>query len=149
MALTSWYGGQLPANRRYEADQFLMVYMAVINESEDADTLMFARPKIVQTPAAANRTLKYLNRRKTNSKPALEVPNTDGGVKMKLQDVWFRYATRDILIFTRLDMTTEKGRFAARVGSSGCGKTSIVSLLERARFYKVPKRKRYPGMDLR
>ncbi|KAK8062991.1 ABC multidrug transporter, partial [Apiospora hydei] len=57
------------------------------------------------------------------------------GVRLKLQNVWFRYPTRDVPVLCGLDMTIEKGQFAAIVGPSGCGKTSVISLLER--FYDV------------
>ena len=70
------------------------------------------------------------------------------GVRIELQNVWFRYPTRDVPVLNGLNMTVsyrtmqsqhfcandpqiEKGQFAAIVGPSGCGKTSIISLLER------------------
>jgi ABC-type multidrug transport system fused ATPase/permease subunit len=53
--------------------------------------------------------------------------------------LWFKYPTRDIPIFTGLNLTIKKGQFAALVGASGCGKTSIVSLIER--FYDLQRGK--------
>jgi ABC-type multidrug transport system fused ATPase/permease subunit len=60
-------------------------------------------------------------------------------VKIELRDVHFKYPTRDVSVFKGLNLTIEKGQFAALVGASGCGKTSIISLLER--FYDVSKGK--------
>ena len=33
-----------------------------------------------------------------------QIPDTDGGVEIELQDVYFRYPTRDISIFKGLNM---------------------------------------------
>lgn len=53
---------------------------------------------------------------------------------IELQDVHFTYPTRpDIPILTGLGVRVERGKTLALVGSSGCGKSTIVSLLER--FY--------------
>jgi ATP-binding cassette subfamily B (MDR/TAP) protein 1 len=94
---------------------------------------------MAQASAAANRILSFRTSSKTTTKPASELQNTDGGVKIELRDLWFKYPTRDIPIFTGLNLTIEKGQFAGLVGPSGCGKTSIISLLER--FYDLQKGK--------
>jgi ATP-binding cassette subfamily B (MDR/TAP) protein 1 len=94
---------------------------------------------MAQASAAANRILSFRVTNKETSKPATELEDSEGGVKIELRDVWFKYPTRDIPIFTGLNLNIEKGQFAGLVGASGCGKTSIVSLLER--FYDVQKGK--------
>ncbi|KAF5606718.1 multidrug resistance 1, partial [Fusarium subglutinans] len=55
------------------------------------------------------------------------------GMKIELDNIHFRYPTRDVPVFQGLSLTIEKGQFAALVGASGSGKSSIVSLL--VRFY--------------
>jgi ATP-binding cassette, subfamily B (MDR/TAP), member 1 len=55
------------------------------------------------------------------------------GAEVTLQDVSFKYPTRDAPIFRHLNVHIESGQFVAFVGPSGCGKTTIISLLER--FY--------------
>ncbi|TVY82673.1 ABC transporter BEA3 [Lachnellula suecica] len=139
VALTFWYGGQLLANREYNAVQFFVVYVAVINGSEGIGTFMSLGPNMAQAAAAANRILSLRAQKKDNSKATLALQDTDGGVKIALRDVWFKYPTRDTPIFQGLNLTIEKGQFAALVGPSGCGKTSIVSLLER--FYPIQRGK--------
>jgi ATP-binding cassette subfamily B (MDR/TAP) protein 1 len=44
MALTFWYGGQLLADRTYQATQFFIVYLAVVNGSESAGSLLSFGP---------------------------------------------------------------------------------------------------------
>ncbi|EAQ93388.1 hypothetical protein CHGG_01623 [Chaetomium globosum CBS 148.51] len=78
-----------------------------------------------------------LSREDDASQSKDQITDTDGGVKIELKDVHFKYPTRDVSIFKGLNITIEKGQFAALVGASGSGKTSIVSLLER--FYDVSK----------
>ncbi|CZS91522.1 probable leptomycin B resistance protein pmd1 [Rhynchosporium agropyri] len=139
MALTLWYGGTLLASKEYNALQFFVIYIAVINGSEGAGTLLSFGPNMAQAAAAANRILSFRIASKTDEKPAVELQDTKGGVKIELRDLWFKYPTRDTPIFTGLNITIEKGQFAALVGPSGCGKTSIVSILER--FYDIQKGK--------
>ena len=103
---------------------------------------------MAQAAAAANRILSYRIRNEENNYATSELQGTLGGIEIELKDVWFKYPTRDIPIFTGLNIKIEKGKFAALVGASGkycsdsfahkiltlptgCGKTSIISLLER------------------
>ncbi|CAH1394592.1 unnamed protein product [Nezara viridula] len=65
---------------------------------------------------------------------------TDQGIKpeisgnIEFQDVMFSYPTRKTVeVLKKLNLKIEAGKTVALVGDSGCGKTTIVSLLER--FY--------------
>ena len=60
---------------------------------------------MAQASAAANRILSFRVRRKTASKTPLEIQDAEGGVKIELRDLWFKYPTRDIPIFTGLNLT--------------------------------------------
>ncbi|RYP20552.1 hypothetical protein DL767_009420 [Monosporascus sp. MG133] len=144
MALIFWYGSRLMASREYNIIQFFICYMSVVQGGEAAGQGFSMGPNAAQASAAANRILSILEtRRLAEGASASEVeqqqhiPDTDGGIKIELRDVHFRYPTRDVPIFRGLNLTIEKGQFAALVGASGCGKTSIVSLLER--FYDIPR----------
>ncbi|KAI2464476.1 P-loop containing nucleoside triphosphate hydrolase protein [Annulohypoxylon bovei var. microspora] len=135
-ALILWYGGTLLASREYNGLQFFVCYMAVINGAEAAGQGFSFGPNAAQASAAANRILSIReSRNKDLSDKTAEIPNTYGGIKIELRDVHFKYPTRNVSIFRGLNLTIEKGQFAALVGASGCGKTSIISLLER--FYDV------------
>jgi len=74
---------------------------------------------MAQASAAANRILSFRVREKHEIKATSELQDTEGGVKIELRDLWFKYPTRDIPIFTGLNLTIENGQFAALVGPSG------------------------------
>ncbi|KAK3906663.1 P-loop containing nucleoside triphosphate hydrolase protein [Staphylotrichum tortipilum] len=148
-ALIFWYGGQLLLNREYDIIAFLVTYMAVIQGAESAGQWLSFGPNAAQATAAANRILQARETRirATAADESATIPDTDGGVRIELRDIHFKYPTRDVSIFRGLNITIEKGQFAALVGASGSGKTSIVSLLER--FYDVARGEiLFNGMDI-
>jgi ATP-binding cassette, subfamily B (MDR/TAP), member 1 len=136
-ALIFWYGGRLLASREYNPLQFFICYMAVIQGAESAGQGFGFGPNAAQASGAANRILSIRETKNQDSHTTTKIPDTDGGVKIELKDVHFKYPTRNVSIFKGVNLTIEKGKFAALVGASGCGKTSIISLLER--FYDVQK----------
>jgi ABC-type multidrug transport system fused ATPase/permease subunit len=64
--------------------------------------------------------------------PLSQVPGI--GAAIEFRNVRFRYPTRSVPVLRDVSMKITAGQFAAIVGSSGAGKTSIISLLER--FYE-------------
>ncbi|KAJ1327607.1 ATP-binding cassette subfamily B (MDR/TAP) member 1 [Microdochium nivale] len=135
-ALIFWYGGSLLASREYDMVQFLVCFMAVINGAEAAGQGFSFGPNAAQATGAANRILSVRSTGRGAQPGETEhITDMDGGIKLELKNVHFKYPTRDVNVFKNLNITIEKGQFAALVGASGCGKTSIVSLLER--FYDV------------
>lgn len=93
---------------------------------------------MAQASAAANRILSLRDWSKTlQNVTQVSLPGSDsqGGAEITFSDVHFKYPTRDIPIFNGLNITIKKGQFAGLVGASGCGKTTIISLLEQ--FYQV------------
>ncbi|KAH8675568.1 P-loop containing nucleoside triphosphate hydrolase protein [Xylariales sp. PMI_506] len=136
-ALIFWYGGRLLATREYTPLQFFVCYMAVIQGAESAGSGFSFGPNAAQSTAAANRILNVRDSRNKVINETSTIPNTGGGIKIEFKNVYFKYPTRDVPIFKGVNLTIEKGQFAALVGASGCGKTSVISLLER--FYEVQK----------
>jgi ABC-type multidrug transport system fused ATPase/permease subunit len=135
-ALIFWYGGRLLLTREYEVTAFFVTYMAVMQGAESAGQWLSFGPNAAQASAAASRILDSRDSKNKDTVPLTEtVPETEGGVRIELRDVFFKYPTRDVSIFKGLNLTIEKGQFAALVGASGSGKTSIISLLER--FYDI------------
>ncbi|KAI0160269.1 P-loop containing nucleoside triphosphate hydrolase protein [Xylariaceae sp. FL1272] len=135
-ALIFWYGGTLLASHEYGILNFFTCYIAVIQGAEGAGQGFSFGPNAAQATAAANRILSIRESRHQDlSSKTATIPDTKGGIKIELKDVHFRYPTRNLSVFKGINITIEKGQFAALVGASGCGKTSIISLLER--FYNV------------
>ncbi|GKT65417.1 ABC transporter [Colletotrichum tofieldiae] len=136
--LIFWYGGRLLASREYTVLSFFVCFMAVIQGAEAAGQAMSFGPNLAQASEAFNRILRLRDSMNRCDNPNSEcIPDIEGGVKIELRDVYFKYPTRDVSVFEGINLTIGKGQFAALVGPSGCGKTSIISLLER--FYDLQK----------
>lgn len=152
-ALIFWYGGHLLAKGEYSVTAFFVCFMAVMQGAESAGIGFSFGPNAAQATGAANRILSIRestgehstrenrgvggasDQEKDGASSWDEIPDSESGIRIELKDVGFKYPTRDISIFKHLNITVEKGQFAALVGSSGAGKSSIVGLLER--FYDV------------
>ncbi|KAJ4236078.1 hypothetical protein NW759_001157 [Fusarium solani] len=137
-ALIFYYGGRLVAEGTVDALAFFVCFMAVMQGAEASGQALGFGPNAAQVTAAANR---ILNMRETRLKDKVstsqEIPDTEGGMSIELDNIHFKYPSRSTPVFRGLNLTIQKGQFAALVGASGCGKTSIVSLLER--FYDLDK----------
>ncbi|KAK8116959.1 ABC transporter family protein [Apiospora kogelbergensis] len=139
MAFVLWYGGHLVVNGEYWTFNYLVVYIAVVQGAIGAGQWLSFGPNIAQANVAANRiqAMRVKEKDEDSGISFHQEAARDGteGVRVDLQNVWFRYPTRDVPVLCGLNMAIEKGQFAAIVGPSGCGKTSVISLLER--FYDV------------
>ncbi|KAJ4002646.1 hypothetical protein NW752_002532 [Fusarium irregulare] len=138
-ALLFWYGGTLLVSGEYSMEAFFVCFMAVIQGSEAGSMGLAMAPSAVQVTTSANRILDVQRSVDPDHLEVIKkgnvIADSDGGVKIQLRDVSFKYPTRDVPVFDHLNLTIEKGQYAAFVGASGCGKTTIISLLER--FYDV------------
>ncbi|KAJ5435516.1 ABC transporter integral membrane type 1 [Penicillium cf. griseofulvum] len=136
MALTFWYGGQLLASREYEPVSFFVVYMSIILGGQQAGQFFSYGPNIAQGTAAANRMLDFRPDLSDSEKDSEKLKIDTAirtGAHIEFQKVAFKYASQENPLFTGLDVTIESGQFVAFVGASGCGKTTVISMLER--FY--------------
>jgi ATP-binding cassette subfamily B (MDR/TAP) protein 1 len=73
-------------------------------------------------------------------RPEIDIDSSDGQViktiqgRIELKDVHFRYPTRPTMCVLRdFNLCVEPGTHVALVGSSGCGKSTVIQLIER--FY--------------
>jgi ABC-type multidrug transport system fused ATPase/permease subunit len=111
--------------------------MAMMNAAEGFGQSLSFGPNAAQAAAASNRILDARESRLMEPLRKGDIPDTEGGITIEFRDVRLRYAGRKTPVLNGLNMTIEKGQFVALVGASGCGKTSIISLLER--FYQPEK----------
>ncbi|CAG9952912.1 unnamed protein product [Clonostachys rosea f. rosea IK726] len=127
-ALIFWYGGKLLGSHEYEVFNFFVCYMAVISGAEAAGLAFSYGPNAAQASAAANRILGIRESKNINEVNQNDhIETAQNGIKIE-----FQHKHPNI---EDLSITIEKGQYAAFVGSSGSGKTTIISLLER--FYDV------------
>jgi ABC-type multidrug transport system fused ATPase/permease subunit len=133
MALVFWYGGRLLASYEYNIIKFFVIYMAVIHGSQAAGMCFSFSPNIVEAVAASNRIISMRPPRGARSKTPLAFQANKGNMGIEFKDVSFTYKSRSIPVLKEMNLKIEPGQFAALVGASGSGKSTIVSLLER--FY--------------
>lgn len=132
-ALIFYYGGRLLTQGELDNMAFFVCLMAIMNAAEGFGKSLSFGSNAAQAAIASNRVLdaRDSSLRIPCEKEDVSVP--DGGIKIELRGVRLRYPARSIPALNDLTLTIERGQFAALVGASGCGKTSIISLLER--FY--------------
>jgi ATP-binding cassette subfamily B (MDR/TAP) protein 1 len=132
-ALCFWFGGRLMASREYNITQFFVIYMAVIQGSQAAGVWFSFAPNVAQAAAGSNRILRSrFNDEKTVHQDKAKLPE-DEAVGIEFKDVHFSYKSRSVPVLTGLNISIKPGQFAALVGATGCGKSTVISLLER--FY--------------
>lgn len=137
MALGFWYGGRLMSFGEYTSTQFYVVFVAVIFSGEAAAGFFTYTTSITKAQRAANYIFKLRStvppEHKDDQPPRVEkLP--DGGAAIACQDLEFAYPQRPkAKVLKGVSPKIQPGEFVAFVGASGCGKTTMINLLER--FY--------------
>jgi ATP-binding cassette, subfamily B (MDR/TAP), member 1 len=132
-ALVFWYGGRLMASHEYNIIKFFVIYMAVIHGSQAAGMWFSFAPNIAQAAAASNRIISLRPPKDEEGKTLQAFQVEQGGIGIEFKDVNFTYKSRSISVLKDMNLKIEPGQFAALVGASGSGKSTVISLLER--FY--------------
>lgn len=132
-ALVFWYGGRFLTSGEYSITAFFVIYMAVIQGSQAAGMWFSFAPNLAEATTASDRiiSMRPAKNDKTQATRPFEAEKEALGVEFR--DVSFTYQSRSNPVLTGLSLKIEPGQFAAIVGASGSGKSTIVSLLER--FY--------------
>ncbi|CAG8962445.1 hypothetical protein HYFRA_00014076 [Hymenoscyphus fraxineus] len=135
LALGFWYGSQLIANGEYNMLQFYIVFMAITYGVQSAGAFFAFAPDIGKAKQAAQE-LKTLFCRT----PEIDIWSSSGTLletvqgEVEFENVSFSYEGRqESQVLNSLSFTAKAGEYIALVGSSGCGKSTAISLLER--FY--------------
>ncbi|KAF2472791.1 multidrug resistance protein 1 [Lindgomyces ingoldianus] len=141
MGLGFWYGGRLVSFGEYTNKQFFTVFIAVIFSGEAAAQFFSYTTSMTKARGAANYIfwLRRLNPvvQEDPSKPPHDTnSDTDekGAAHIECQDLVFAYESRpNAKVLDDISVDVLPGQFIAFVGASGCGKSTMIALLER--FY--------------
>ncbi|OGM49708.1 hypothetical protein ABOM_001908 [Aspergillus bombycis] len=136
-ALIFYYGGRLFIRGEIGTMAFFVCLTAIMNAAEGFGKSLSFGPNFAQATTASKRILDARDSSFVEPHDKDDIPVTEGGITIELRNVCLRYPNQTKPVFNGLNMRIEKGQFAALVGASGCGKTSIISLLER--FYEPEK----------
>ncbi|KAH8682568.1 P-loop containing nucleoside triphosphate hydrolase protein [Xylariales sp. PMI_506] len=135
LALGFWYGSTLIGDGEYSQFQFFLCLTAVIFGSESAGSIFSFAPDMSNAHRAASALKALFDRKPTIDPWSAEgdrLDKVEGAIQF--HDVYFRYPARPQQSVLRgLDLSIEPGQYVALVGSSGCGKSTAIGLLER--FY--------------
>ncbi|KAJ6786948.1 hypothetical protein PWT90_04585 [Aphanocladium album] len=141
MCLGFWYGGQLISTGEYTTDQFYVIFIAIIFSGEAAALFFQYTTSITKAGTAINYILRLRRSRilydTYDEQTAPETEKSSEPVKGKdvvCDDIQFAYPLRPSLKVLRgIDIVIPPGSMVAFVGASGCGKSTMIALLQR--FY--------------
>lgn len=160
LGLIFWYGVKLLSQGEYNVETFFMVFVAVIFGGQAAGfllgytvskyTFVYACVPILSSLSntdyldtakahtAANNIIHLLGSRPSINASAgkQETVQLDSDTAIEFKDVHFSYPARPTVpVLQGLSFKVKKGEHIGVVGASGCGKTTVISLLER--FYEA------------
>ncbi|CCX14989.1 Similar to Leptomycin B resistance protein pmd1; acc. no. P36619 [Pyronema omphalodes CBS 100304] len=138
IGLAFWYGGRLMSFGEYDAEQFFLVFIAVVFGGQAAGMLFGFTANLTKAHAAANKIIHLRSVQPTiNFSTGCDVPYAPYGCPIiEFKNVRFAYPTRpSASVLLHCSFQVYRGQKIGLVGSSGCGKSTIISLLER--FYDI------------
>lgn len=140
MGLAFWYGGKLLFEGEYNATDFFLIFVAIIFGGQAAGFLFGFTLNTTKAHAAANQILHLRKQQPPiNSSTGMPVPADDRETStpvIEFRNVRFAYPTRpDLPVLRNLNLKIHRSQTVGIVGASGCGKTTIITLLER--FYDI------------
>jgi len=127
---TLWYGGHLIIAGRMDGESLIPFVLYQLSLGDSLQGMGAVYTGLMQAVGAAEKVFEFIDRQ---SRMPLDLgkfdpPSIKGEIEFK--DVSFYYPTRpDQPVLTNLNLTFPQGKVTALVGSSGGGKSSIVSLL--------------------
>ncbi|KAI5861122.1 P-loop containing nucleoside triphosphate hydrolase protein [Durotheca rogersii] len=136
LALGFWWGSKLINDGYVTFDQFMVSFMGVYFSGQSAGQLFSYASSFTKANQAANYYfwmlgLKPIVRETDENR---EKGPADGCKSFDFEDVQFAYPLAPgNRVLKGVSLTIQRGEFVAFVGASGCGKSTMVSLLER--FY--------------
>ncbi|KAK9458190.1 P-loop containing nucleoside triphosphate hydrolase protein [Dipodascopsis uninucleata] len=136
MALTFWYGSRFIKSREYTLFQFYVTFMGLVFGAQSAGIMFSYAPdmgKAYQATQNIKSLFEIVPKIDTWSEEG-EVPQNVKG-EIEFRNVHFRYPTRpQVPVLRGLNLDIKPGQYVALVGSSGCGKSTTIGLIEE--FYR-------------
>ncbi|XP_071520197.1 ATP-dependent translocase ABCB1-like [Panulirus ornatus] len=134
-AVSMFYGGYLVQQRELSYESVFKVAEAMILGTMMVGQAVAFAPNYSKAKVAAARVFFMLERVPTiDASSDVGLRPSEGVQDVQLTGVHFTYPSRpDVPILCGLEVGVGRGKTLALVGSSGCGKSTIISLLER--FY--------------
>ncbi|KAL2195310.1 ABC transporter [Corynascus similis CBS 632.67] len=135
MALGFWYGCRLMAFGETSMYDFFVAFMGVFFSGQATAQMFQFSTSITNGKNSANYMFWLAELQPTvreTDENRDKAPKSGGHIA--LDNVRFSYPLRpDAMVLRGLDLEITKGQFVAVVGASGCGKSTVVAMLER--FY--------------
>ncbi|XP_007505013.2 ATP-dependent translocase ABCB1 [Monodelphis domestica] len=129
------FGAYLVANRHMDFQDVLLVFSAIVFGAMAVGQTSSLAPDYAKAKISAAHIIHLIEK-----KPLIDSYSEEGQKPDKFEgnvsfnEVVFNYPTRpDVPVLQGLTLEVKKGQTLALVGSSGCGKSTVVQLLER--FY--------------
>eukprot|EP00761_Pharyngomonas_kirbyi_P011775 gb/GECH01011801.1/.p1 GENE.gb/GECH01011801.1/~~gb/GECH01011801.1/.p1 ORF type:complete len:640 (+),score=183.42 gb/GECH01011801.1/:1-1920(+) len=133
-ALAFWYGGGLVADGDISIGDMIKVFGMMLFASLGFAQAMGSLQFFSKAISATSSLLRVINREpKITFKGGRTLESLHGDVSLK--NIEFSYPTRAGKVLKGISVDIKAGETIALVGSSGSGKSTIISLLER--FYEV------------
>ncbi|KIL62960.1 hypothetical protein M378DRAFT_80370 [Amanita muscaria Koide BX008] len=137
IALVFWYGAILVSNRELSTFHFFVGLMSTTFGSIQAGNAFQYVPDVSAAKGAAANMVTLFD-----SVPEIDAESDEGKKvdpskskgHIRIERVHFRYPTRPaVRVLRDLSIEVQPGTYIALVGASGCGKSTVIQLLER--FY--------------
>nr|XP_056713062.1 ATP-binding cassette sub-family B member 5 [Euleptes europaea] len=129
------FGAWLIAHCLMDFEQLFIVFASVIFAAMNVGQSNSLAPDFGKSKVSAQRIFQLLDRKPlidSYSEEGDELAKFEGNIEFK--DIHFVYPTRtEVQVLQGLNLKVNKGQTLALVGSSGCGKSTSIQLLER--FY--------------
>ncbi|KAK4873210.1 hypothetical protein RN001_015239 [Aquatica leii] len=133
-AIILYYGSLIIINDHIEYYRVLIIAQSISISSSSLGQALAFTPNFQKGVAAANRITKILNKVPLVRSGSKDVDQTEGHPNVDYKKVQFSYPSRPkSLVLNDFTMEVIQGKMIALVGANGCGKSTIMHLLER--FY--------------
>lgn len=137
IALVFWYGSRLISTGEATTFQFFVGLTATTFGAIQAGNVFSFVPDVSSAKGAGSDIIKLLDSVPdidAESEAGKKVDATAAKGHIKFEDIHFRYPTRpSVRVLRGFSFEVQPGTYIALVGASGCGKSTIIQLIER--FY--------------